>query len=87
MLALGNIPNVNAPEENSPDIVLRPVKIVHEDGSIETVYIQDLSGPADNRAVHRMVHLHLSTMYLLVGIIALGMGAYVTYRQLKNGHS
>ena len=81
MATSANIPSVDAPDEESPEILLRPVKIVHEDNTVETVYIQDI--PAEPSQIHHKIHRHLSTVYLVVGIVALAMGAYVTYHQFK----
>lgn len=65
---------------SSSHILLEPVEIVHTDGTKETVYVQahdiEDSGKMNFRD-------QITLAYVIVGILSLSLGAYVTYMQIK----
>ena len=80
MIYLPNIPNMDAPEKPEDEITLRPVRIVHEDGTNAMAYVQDLTTHADlHRKSHRL-HKRLTIIYLAVGTVALALSAYATIK-------
>lgn len=61
-------------------IMLEPVEIVHNDGTKETVYVQ-AHGIEDSNNLNFRDKITLA--YVLVGILSLSLGAFVTYMQIK----
>jgi hypothetical protein len=59
------------------NIELKPVLIHHEDGSSETVYVQDDLSNENWKET-------LQVAYTVVGIVAVSLTAYLTYLHLKN---
>ena len=75
------IPNVSPLDQQQTDaITLVPANIVAPDGSVETVYIQQM--PCKPQASGH-IHRHLTTGYLAVGIIALLIGIAATLYQIN----
>lgn len=65
------------PEGN--EIVLRPVKIVRQDGTTETVYISD---EAQEQA-HKDIQHRFFMVYMAVSLLALTLTGYFTYLQIR----
>jgi hypothetical protein len=80
---VANIPNFEGPDKPQDDIVLKPVRIVHTNGQIETAYVQDLTQQSEIHTTHHHVHKHLVIIYLTVGTLALALSAYATMKMLK----
>lgn len=80
---------VDNPTLEPGELLLKPAKIAHPDGSVETVYIQSADtaeATLENKTVLQAMTKNLTTIYTLVGIIALSLTAYISYRTLKNGN-
>ena len=75
------IPNVSPiDQQQQSSITLVPADIVAPDGSVETVYIQQMPcKPSGTQHIHK----HLTTGYLAVGIIALLIGIAATLYQIN----
>lgn len=82
-----HVATTDNPQLEPGDLVLKPAKIAHPDGSVETVYIQsdDAESTVENKNVLHALTSNLTTIYTLVGIIALTLAAYLSYRTIKNG--
>ena len=80
MKAFPLIPGADVPagQQQSSAITLVPVDIVNQDGSTQTVYIQPPPCAGSSADKHAVVHKHLTTWYLGIGILALGIGIVVT---------
>lgn len=63
---------------NGDSIQLLPATIMHQDGSQETIYIENI---ANKKQKHFFTHVQMT--YIMVGTLALLMSAYFTYLQLK----
>jgi hypothetical protein len=66
-------------ESNGEEMVLRPVKIVREDGTIEVVYISDKS----QEEAHKKIQQKFWMIYMSVSLLALLLTGYFTYLQIK----
>ena len=75
-------PVVPGAPQDSPEIVLKAVKIMHEDGTTETVYLEDRSKERD---LNQKAHSKLVLAYFGLSILVLSLTAIVTFRNLKNG--
>lgn len=70
------------PEINSgtTNLVARPVTVVREDGTTETVYLMQVPVAHKKRITD-----HLTTWYLVIGSLALSLSVILSLRQIKNG--
>jgi hypothetical protein len=72
-----------------PQIILRPVQIVHADGSAETVYIDSSAVSKQGQSEHdknRKLHRQLSIVYIIIGTVALSLTAIATIIHLRKNH-
>lgn len=58
-------------------MTLSEYDLVHEDGSKEKVYLKPSENPKPSIKDHIMV------TYFIVGIVALALSGYVTYKRIK----
>lgn len=75
--------------EMVPQIVLRPVVIMHSDGTSETVYIQNTAldpAVAKEHARNKKLHRQLSMIYIAIGTVALSLTAVATIIHLRKSH-
>lgn len=70
-------PDIN---NGTTNLVARPVTVVHEDGTTETVYLMQV--PVANK---KRITDHLTTWYLVIGSLALSLSVILSLRQIKNG--
>lgn len=71
-------PDLNS---NSASLIARPVTVVHEDGTTETVYLMQV--PV---AYKKKLTDHITTWYLVIGSLALTLSVILSLRQIKNGN-
>jgi hypothetical protein len=64
-------------------IMVKPVKIVRQDGTIETVYM-DATIMTSKQPWSQRAHYHVTMVYMLVSTAALLLTAYLTYVHIKN---
>lgn len=76
-----NIPGIQDPNIET-DMVLRPIKIYHEDGVSETAYVQ--ASPTGDKNKALTLHNKLTIIYMSVAIIALTISAFVGIHKMKN---
>lgn len=78
-----HIANTVTPDLNnaSSNLVARPVTVVHEDGTTETVYLMQV--PV---AQKKKITDHITTWYLVIGTLALSLSVILSLRQIKNGN-
>lgn len=70
-------------------ITLVPVKIMHQDGTAETVYIDKGSfgkGSRDEQEKNKKLHRQLSMVYITIGTVALSLTAIATIINLRKNH-
>lgn len=72
-----------AGNSSNDEIVLKPVKIAHNDGRVETVYIEEHKQDSAKKDKAANFHRKLMLAYVVVGILALSLSAYVTARSLQ----
>lgn len=77
-----HIPGAQEPASIETEIVLKPVRIYHEDGATETAYVQQEA--ADDKSKAISLHNRLTIVYMSVAIIALTISAIVALHKMKN---
>jgi len=81
-LPINTINTINTSEQDN-GIVLAPVKIAHENGAVETVYIQkSLNG--NGKIDLRKVQTQLAITYTLIGIVVMSLTAFLIVRSIKS---
>lgn len=74
---------VNNTTDNG-NLIARPVTIMHQDGTQETVYLMQVPSNGKKKVTDQ-VREHAIMFYFLIGTLALSLSIILSYRQLKKG--
>lgn len=66
---------------NNDVLTARPVHVIHQDGTTETVYLMQIPTAHKKRFTE-----HITTWYFIIGTLALSLSVILSLRQIKNGN-
>ncbi|HEX4852067.1 MAG TPA: hypothetical protein VFV08_14730 [Puia sp.] len=69
-------------DTGGPEIVLKPVKIVHDDGSTEMVYLEDRT---QEKQLNQNTHRNFFLLYMGLTILVLSLTAVISIKHLRDG--